>query len=83
MKNTDMETIELNGISYVTARDIERCYQLTRKKAWQTMQLAQLEYITLLQSRLYKIEDVRMYFDNNPVVDKRSKAYRAATKLVN
>jgi phage anti-repressor protein len=59
-----MQTIEVNGISYVSARDIEAYYKLTRKRTWQELQKAQLSHIKLLQSYYYHVVDVESYFNN-------------------
>lgn len=58
-----MSTIEKNGISYVSAREIEDHYNLTRKRTWQELQKANLSYIKLLQTHFYRLEDATAYFN--------------------
>jgi len=66
-----METIEKNGVSYVIAREIERHYKFTRKRAWQELQKAKLPYMVFLHTHFYKLTDVKNYFDNLDETDGR------------
>ncbi|WP_426062010.1 hypothetical protein [Hymenobacter sp. B1770] len=64
-------TIEIHGISYVTARDIEAYYKLTRKRAWQELQKAKLSYVKLLQTHFYPVDEARGYFDQFVIANPR------------
>jgi len=74
-----METIEKNGISYVTAHEIGRYYKLAKKRTWIELQKAQLTYIILLHTHLYNASEAKQYFDNLGEYDGRvlkSKKYK-------
>ena len=59
-----METIELKGTSYVTARAIEACYQLTHKKVWQMLKVANLPFEKAFNFHVYEATAAKTYFDN-------------------
>lgn len=59
-----MQTVEISGLSYVTARDIQDHYKLTRKRTWQELQKANISYIKFLQAHFYRFEEVETYFNN-------------------
>ncbi len=71
-----METIEKNGISYVSAAQIGRYYKLTRKRCWMELQKANLSYILLVQTRFYNATEAAKYFDNLGEYDMRKKTYK-------
>ncbi len=71
-----METIEKNGISYVSAAQIKHHYKLTRKRCWMELQKANLSYILLVQTRFYNANEARTYFDNLGEYDMRKKTYK-------
>lgn len=59
-----MQTIEINGISYVSARELEKEYNISRKRCWQLISKSGLSYVKLLQSHFYEMQTIKVYLDN-------------------
>lgn len=65
-----MNTIEIQGMSYVSARELERAYSLTRKRAWQLLNKSDLRYVKLLQAHFFIVNEVTEYLDQQLKVKK-------------
>ena len=59
-----MNTIEIQGVSYVTARELELAYNLSRKRCWQLLKRSELPYIKMLQAHLYEETAATDYFND-------------------
>ncbi len=71
-----METIEKNGISYVSAAGIRNHYKLPKKRTWIEIQKAKPSFIVLVQTHFYHAAEVATYFDNLGEYDMRKKGYK-------
>jgi len=56
-------TIQISGNDYVSTREIERAYNLSRKRAWQLLKDSDLHRIKFLQMNFYLLTDAQSYMD--------------------
>ncbi|TGE06101.1 hypothetical protein [Hymenobacter fodinae] len=60
-----MNTIKINDVEYVSTRDIERAYGLSRNKCWKILQsLDELEFITIVRLRYYPVTLIEAKFSS-------------------
>lgn len=56
-------TIQLAGVDYVSTREIERAYSLSRKRAWQLLKDSNLQRTKFLQMNFYLLTDAQTYMN--------------------
>lgn len=59
-----MKTIQIDGVDFVSSREIEATYKLTRKRCWQELQTLSLDFLEIAQLRFYERDAIKNHFDN-------------------